>query len=233
MNIQITHIISFDPALMSVLLSSVSGAAVAQHTNRAASAGDGRGHNATDPVVAALLPAATEAGAVDVSGEVDAGGHPWSEALHASTKTQTKDGYWRMKVGVARPADLPGFPKSGGTTGTASTGAVSPSPATAPAANAGADDEDEFAAFRTAAAGSDATDAAAAASIPARKWTDADLSALCNQAATKLNDPAPIKEVIGDFVAEGVVPHSRNIADDQREAFAKALEAKAGITFAG
>jgi hypothetical protein len=52
---------------------------------------------------------------------------------------------------------------------------------------------------------------------PARKWTDADLGALCNQAAVKLGDPAPIKAMIAEHVPEGQVPHSRNIPEDQRE----------------
>jgi len=34
-------------------------------------------------------------------------------------------------------------------------------------------------------------------------------------------------------VPAGEVPHSRNIPEDKREAFAKALEARAGITFEG
>lgn len=191
---------------------------------------------APNAVAAAEAPATGDiAGAASVdASELDAGGHPWSEALHASTKGTTKDGYWRMKVGVSRPADLPGFPKASGATGTASAGATSEAPAGASAASAGAvEEDDEFAAFRTAAANGASTDAAAAAAVPARKWTDADLSALCNQAATKTNDPAPIKEVIAAFIPEGTVPHSRNIPDDQREAFAQALEAKVGITFAG
>ncbi len=45
-------------------------------------------------------PAATD-------GDVDAQGWPWSADLHASTKAKTKDGLWRMKVGVARPAPKP------------------------------------------------------------------------------------------------------------------------------
>jgi hypothetical protein len=142
-----------------------------------------------------------------------------------------------MKVGVSRPAPLPGFPKDGGAaTGTASSGAGSPaggSATTGSAGSAAGEDEDEFAAFRAAAEKSNAGDAAAAASVPARKWTDADLGSLCNQAAVKLGDPAPIKAVIAEFVPEGQVPHSRNIPDDKREDFAKAVEAKAGITFAG
>ncbi len=44
--------------------------------------------------------------------QIDAHGHPWSANLHASTKTLTKDGLWRMKVGVKRPDPLPGFPKA-------------------------------------------------------------------------------------------------------------------------
>jgi hypothetical protein len=172
--------------------------------------------------------------------ELDAHGHPWSADLHASTKGKTKDGLWRMKVGVARPAPAPGFPKdaaaSGGTTGTTSGGTGSEPGASATGQAAGpatGEDEDEFAAFRAAAEQSNATDAAAAAAAPARKWTDADLGALCNQAAVKLGDPAPIKAIIASFVPEGQVPHSRNIPDARREEFAQAVEKAAGITFAG
>lgn len=42
--------------------------------------------------------------------ELDAHGHPWSPDLHAATKNKTKDGLWRMKVGVARPDPAPGYP---------------------------------------------------------------------------------------------------------------------------
>lgn len=184
-------------------------------------------------------PAAEASPAAD-SGEVDAGGWPWSADLHASTKGKTKDGYWRMKVGVTRPADKPGFSPSNA----AAAAAASPEPsqsesasdagaAAASAAASSSEEDDEFAAFREAAAKSDATDAAAAAAAPARKWTDADLGALCNQAAVKLGDPAPIKGLIAEYVAEGEVAHSRNIAEDKRAAFAAAVEAKAGISFAG
>lgn len=167
-------------------------------------------------------------------GTVDADGWPWSADLHASTKSMTSAGLWRMKVGVTRPDPKPGFPKTAetGSTGTANTGEASNAPVSAPAEDAGQDD-DEFAAFRAAAAKSDAEDAAAKASVPARKWTDADLGALCNQAATKLGDPTPIKEIIAKFVPEGEVSHSRNIPDDKRAEFAAVVEAKAGIEFAG
>ncbi len=174
------------------------------------------------------------------SGEVDAHGHPWSAELHASTKGQTKDGLWRMKVGVSRPDPLPGFPVEGGAsstdTGTAANGTASEAGASAStetAASTVGEEDDEFAAFRTAAAASDAGDAAAAASVPARSWADADLGALCNQAAVKLGDPTPVKELIGQYVPAGEVAHSRNIPADKREEFAKAVEAKAGIEFAG
>lgn len=181
-------------------------------------------------------PVATETVA---DGEVDAGGWPWSADLHASTKGKTKDGYWRMKVGVSRPDNKPGF--SASTAAAAAPASPEPSQSesagSAGTAAASADeqssDDDEFAAFREAAAKADATDAAAAAAAPARKWTDADLGALCNQAAVKLGDPAPIKGIIAEYVAEGEVAHSRNIAEDKRAAFAAAVEAKAGITFAG
>lgn len=203
------------------------------------------------PVAAAPIAAAPSAAAeqpdenpvaaeVVADGEVDTGGWPWSADLHASTKGKTKEGYWRMKVGVTRPADKPGFPVNGA----GAAAAASPEPsqsesagdagtATVSAAAPSSEEDDEFAAFREAAAKSDATDAAAAAAAPARKWTDADLGALCNQAAVKLGDPAPIKGLIAEYVAEGEVAHSRNIAEDKRAAFAAAVEAKAGISFAG
>lgn len=38
------------------------------------------------------------------AGDVDAEGHAFDPALHTATKSKTKAGLWRMKVGVARPA---------------------------------------------------------------------------------------------------------------------------------
>ena len=192
-------------------------------------------------------PVANEAAAAtpaDDSGEIDAHGHPWNADLHASTKTKTKDGLWRMKVGVTRPDPLPGFPKDDASAGTGTshetvtpsatsqtaTEAASGQPATS---GADAGEDDEFAAFRAAAAASDATDQAAAASVPARQYSDADLGALCNQGAVKLGDPNPIKEIIARFVPEGQVAHSRNIPAERRAEFVKAVEDKAGISFAG
>lgn len=164
-------------------------------------------------------------------GTVDAHGWPWSADMHASTKGMTQDGLWRMKVGVKRPDPKPGFPIGG--TGTASTGTESSAAASAPAETASPVEDDEFAAFREAAAKADANDAAAKANVPARKWTDADLGALCNQAALKMGDPQPVKDIIATFVPTGEVAHSRNIPDEKRAEFAAAVEAKAGIEFAG
>lgn len=171
-------------------------------------------------------------GASLYDGAVDAAGWPWDAAMHASTRTMTKEGLWRMKVGVSRPDAKPGFPKETGGTGTKESSPEALAGATAAIPAAG-EDEDEFAAFRAAADKAGATDTAAVASIPARKWTDADLGALCNQAAVKLGDPAPVKAIIAEFAPAGEVPHSRLIPDDKRDAFARAVEAKAGITFAG
>lgn len=190
--------------------------------------------------VAAPAPVAEPSQASDVAeasqaatddGTVDAHGWPWSADLHASTKGMTKDGLWRMKVGVSRPDPKPGFPI--GDTGTASTGEESSAAASAPAETASPVEDDEFAAFREAAAKADANDAAAKANVPARKWTDADLGALCNQAALKMGDPQPVKDIIATFVPTGEVAHSRNIPDEKRAEFAAAVEAKAGIEFAG
>lgn len=41
--------------------------------------------------------------AEDGAPEVDAAGIAWNPDLHAATKSKTKAGLWRMKVGVARP----------------------------------------------------------------------------------------------------------------------------------
>ena len=190
--------------------------------------------------VAAPAPVAEPSQASDVAeasqaatddGTVDAHGWPWSADMHASTKGMTQDGLWRMKVGVKRPDPKPGFPI--GDTGTASTGTESSAAATASTETASPVEDDEFAAFREAAAKADANDAAAKANVPARKWTDADLGALCNQAALKMGDPQPVKDIIAEFVPAGEVAHSRNIPDEKRAEFAAAVEAKAGIEFAG
>lgn len=53
-------------------------------------------------------PALLETG--DVSNTLDADGWPWTEELHAATKSKTQANLWRMKVGVARPDPKPGFP---------------------------------------------------------------------------------------------------------------------------
>lgn len=43
--------------------------------------------------------------------EVDAHGHPYDANLHAATRSKTKEGLWRLKVGGKRPAPLAGYPK--------------------------------------------------------------------------------------------------------------------------
>lgn len=152
------------------------------------------------------------------SAEVDAAGWPWSPDLHASTKGTTKEGLWRMKVGVSRPDPKPGFPKSDA--GNSAPSSAASTASTAPAA----EEEDEFAAFATAA-----TPQAAA---QARSWTDADLSTLCNQAAVKDGNPVRVKELIAKYVPEGQVQHSRNIPVDARETFAQDVESTIGIQYA-
>lgn len=167
--------------------------------------------------------------------EIDAHGHAWSADLHASTRGKTKEGLWRMKPGATRPDPKPGFPtEDAGSIFTENLGDEESSQSTAVVVEtAGSDEDDEFAAFRQAAAKVDQEEVAAVAAVPARKWTDADLGALCNQAAVKLGDPVPVKELIAAYVPEGEVAHSRNIPADKRAEFAAAVEAKAGIEFAG
>lgn len=43
--------------------------------------------------------------------DLDADGWPWTEDLHAPTKSKTTAGLWRMKVGSKRPDPKPGYPK--------------------------------------------------------------------------------------------------------------------------
>lgn len=163
---------------------------------------------------------------------VDAHGHPWNAEIHAGTKTQTKEGLWRLKVGATRPDPMPGFPvadasvaAANGAGSSASAEAAGSATATAAEAASPVDEDDEFAAFAAA-------DAASGGAPVARTWTDADLSKLCNQAAQKLGTPEPVKGIIAKHVPEGTVPHSRNIPEANREAFAAEVETTAGITFA-
>lgn len=219
------------------LLGGASAAAVASSGAGNVASSNSIGSASTEPSSStpSPAPAAAEEPAGDPN-EVDAHGHPWSADLHASTRNQTKEGLWRMKVGVTRPAPAPGFPKetgnSTGATSTPTNGTAPQAADTATGANAGgspeAEEEDEFAAFRAAAAATEPK-----AEPAARKYTDADLAVLCNNAAVKLGDPTPVKELIAAHVPEGEVKHSRNVPDAGRAAFVAAVEAKAGITFAG
>ncbi len=237
MDIRITHVIELSEPLMNLIMAAATGK-TAPKLAPSNLVPMGNVRSGTSAALNTETSNETATSAPDVSSNVsaddsiiDAHGHPWSAELHASTKAQTGAGLWRMKPGASRPEPKPGFPKADGATGTVTTGAASLPSATA--ATPAVDDEDEFAAFRTAVEKSNAGDAAAVAAVPARKWTDADVGALCNQAAQKLGSAEPVKAIIADFVPEGAVPHSRNVLPDDREAFAKAIEAKAGIEFAG
>lgn len=170
----------------------------------------------------------TATNAASPSEELDAHGHPWSADLHASTKGKTQDGLWRMGRGKERPAPADGYPKTD-VTETAPVQAAE-TPVQVFDADTGTFEEaDEFAAFTAAAREGEPV----STEVPARTWSDADLSKLCNQAAQKMGSPAEIKKMISDFVPAGVVDHSRNIPVEDRETFAQAIEAKAGIVYEG
>lgn len=163
-------------------------------------------------------PAAAAAPASENSGKRDAAGTLFDPARH--TGTIVKSGLWRMKAGLARgPGEgEDAIPAAGAS---AAAGAIPAAPALAPV------EEDEFAAFRAAASQA----APAAAVAPARSWTDADLSALCNQAAMATGNPEPIKAIIARYVPEGQQQHSRMVPDTHRELFAKEIEAAFGIQY--
>lgn len=234
MQIEIKLIIGLDSAIMA-LLSAASGnglvaalAASAKPATSAPSAPSPTSQDAPSPDGSGST-AQTSASPSNDEGapDIDAAGWPWDPAMHASTKGTTQEGLWRMKVGVKRPDAKSGFPKADGATSTeATTTTEAQSGDSAPAATV--EEDDEFAAFRDAAAKT-----AEPVAVPARKWADADLGALCNQAATKLGDPSKVKALIAEFVPEGEVSHSRNIPAEKREEFAVAVEKAADITFAG
>lgn len=152
------------------------------------------------------------------SGKRDAAGTLFDPARH--TGSIVKSGLWRMKAGLARgPGEgEDAIPKAGG----------EPVPAAIPAAAPVAAEDDEFAAFRAAAS-------AQAAPVPAapavRTWTDADLSALCNQAAMATGNPEPIKGIIARYVPAGEAQHSRAIPATHREPFAQEIERTFNIQY--
>ena len=157
----------------------------------------------------AVVPAAdiTKVTTSTTDAELDAAGVAWDPERHASTKSKTSAGLWRMKVGVSRP-------ESEGV----------PAPEVSAPQIASADEDDEFAAFRTATT---------QATPNVRNWSDGDLSKLCNQAAMKAGGPEGVKAIIAKFVPEGQLAHSRSIPADQRENFAKEVETTFGITYEG
>lgn len=179
-----------------------------------------------DKVAEANVAAAGATAATGADGRThDAAGTPFDPARH--TGTIVKSGLWRMKAGLSRGPGEGEESIPGAGTGTAAAGTASTSTGTV--STAPADPDDEFAAFTAAAA------ATGSAAPVARTWSDADLSKLCNQAAAALGAARvpEIKALIEQYVPAGDVPHSRNIIADKREEFAKALEAKAGVTFEG
>lgn len=42
--------------------------------------------------------------------QLDADGHAWDAEIHAASKSMTKAGLWRMKVGASRPAPVSSQP---------------------------------------------------------------------------------------------------------------------------
>ena len=75
------------------------------HTDPAISATSGVGGAGSTPASGQAPKSAAANGP-----ELDADGHPFDPTLHAATKSKTKGGLWRMKVGVSRPAPAPGYP---------------------------------------------------------------------------------------------------------------------------
>lgn len=178
---------------------------------------------ASTSTTATAIASPSEGSALDTV--LDAAGVPWSADKHASTKAKVGSGLWRMKVGVKRlPEESEDSPNYVNPNAAAPAAAAPPPPPPPPVTVAAPVEEDEFAAFATAAA---------PAAPVARTWTDADLSKLCNQAAVKDGNPDRVRSTIAKYLPEGEVQHSRNIPAAQREAFASELETVVGITYEG
>lgn len=69
------------------------------------------GQSAGKAPKAAAKSEAKDPPALPPADDLDAHGHAYDPGLHAATQSKTKDGLWRMKVGVKRPDPAPGFPK--------------------------------------------------------------------------------------------------------------------------
>lgn len=63
----------------------------------------------TPPATTPVTPPA--GGSTADEGTIDAEGWPFDASIHAATRSITKGGLWRMKVGATRPDPKPGFPK--------------------------------------------------------------------------------------------------------------------------
>lgn len=88
-------------------------AAPSQTITDPAKAAANTGGGTNPPVGQQPAPATTDTNAGnagDQGVELDAHGHPYNADLHAATKSKTKEGLWRMKVGVSRPKPAPGYP---------------------------------------------------------------------------------------------------------------------------
>ena len=178
---------------------------------------------------------------------LDSAGEAWDEAIHSPNRTTTKDGRWRLKKGAVRPENgeaagsksassdtaSDGGESGASTDGTITSSTTTATTSTAPNAASPSDEEDEFAAFANAMKTEEPVVEAEPVEVPARTWTDADLSKLCNMAAQKLGGGDPVKKIIATYTPEGEVPHSRNVPLESREDFAQAIEATAGIEYAG
>lgn len=183
-----------------------------------------------DDTVADLVVVQTDNTPVTNDAVLDAHGHPWSAALHASTKALTKEGIWRMKPGAVRPNPMPGYPME------AIEVVAEPEPVTEVVETSDAVEVVETSDADEAEMWMDAAGDAPVATVPAREWTDADLSKLCNQAAKALEPKGAVpalKELVAIYSASGTVPHSRNVPVEDRERFAGEVEALANITYEG
>lgn len=131
--------IGLSPSLMAIVSAIVANAGISVSIGGEANAGNSTLTSGSTPAAPASAPSApnspapTGAPAAPANPEangddIDSHGHPWSAELHASTKGKTKEGLWRMKVGVSRPAPLPGFPKDGAGSAPAPAGSASPVP---------------------------------------------------------------------------------------------------------
>lgn len=146
----------------------------------------------------------------DAAIDLDDEGQSWDENIHSPNKTKNADGTWRKKKNAAMPKiqDL--------------------EPANIVETVYIAEVTDDIKIGNHVDSFEYFDDITLSAS---KEYTDADMSKICNQAASSSADINIIKKLIAETVPEGQVSHSRNIPLEKRVDFVQKLQQICQIEF--